>query len=194
VLTYVSFPVVETVADFMREVYDKSIRSDPGECFYAVIDKTHANGGERSTGKYAGIIALSATSTTNTSTELGALIFPDFHRTHVASNAIGLLLLWTLDPPSRGGLGLRRVEWKCHAENLASRRVAERMTFEFEGIARWQRVFPGGKVSLRIDELERRSGTTGEKPGRHTAMYSIVWDEWDDDKRAKVVAQMERTR
>jgi RimJ/RimL family protein N-acetyltransferase len=106
---------------------------------------------------------------------MGIMIFPSFQRTHVASNAIGLLLQYTLDPPSSGGLGLRRVEWKCHAGNEASRKVALRMGFELEGVLRWERAFPGSTVGLAVDALEKRNGSSGESPGRHTAVFSIVW-------------------
>lgn len=187
--TYVSFPTMDTKEEFI-EFYDKHIGSPPEECLFAIFDKTGTSDKENSDRNYAGTVALSATNPVNAATELGVLIFPAFQRTHVARNAIGLLLLWTLDPPSVGGLGLRRVEWKTHAENVASRRVALRMGFEFEGVARWQRVFPGGKVALPVEALEKRNGTKGEHPGRHTATYSIVWDEWDE-KRPKVVALME---
>lgn len=94
----------------MREFYDKHIRVSPAECLYAVIDKAPALGEEKPNTRYAGIMALSATNPVNAVTEMGVIIFPAFQRTHVATNAIGLLLLYTLDPPSAGGLGLRRVE------------------------------------------------------------------------------------
>ncbi len=174
----------------MKKVYE-GIRASPEVCLYAVIDKVPASGEQSPDGKFAGVISLNATSKTNAVTEIGVVIFPEFQRTYVATNAIGLLLLYTLDPPSAGGLGLRRVEWKCHTGNAASRRAALRMAFEFEGIARWERVDPRGTKSLSVEALEKRNGTKGELPGRHTAIFSIVWDEWDE-KRSKVVAQMER--
>jgi RimJ/RimL family protein N-acetyltransferase len=192
-LKYVAFPVMNTKEDFMREFYDQCIGSSPGECLYAIFDKTNTSGNENTDANYAGIASLSAANPVNATADMGIIIFPDFQQTHVATNAISLLLLWTLDPPAAGGLGLRRVEWKTHAENAASRKVALRMGFEFEGIARWQTVFPGGKVVLPVEALEKRNGTKRELPGRHTAIYSIVWDEWDD-KRPRVVALMERKR
>jgi hypothetical protein len=66
------------------------------------------------------------------------------------------------------------------------------MGFELEGILRWQRVSTPG-VGLPVEVLEKRNGTTGEPPGRHTAIFSIVWDEWDE-KRPKVLALMDRKR
>jgi RimJ/RimL family protein N-acetyltransferase len=105
---YISFPVIETEADFIRELYD-NISMSPGDCIYAIFDKTSEHGEENS--NYAGVISLTATNPANAVTEMGVLIFPAFQRTHISTNAIGLLLLWILDPPSAGGLGLRRVEW-----------------------------------------------------------------------------------
>lgn len=183
---------MDTEADFMRELHE-SVSASPEDCLYAVFDKATTAGKENTYSNYAGVVSLNATNPVNAVTEIGIIIFPEFQRTHVATNAIGLLLLWTLDPPSAGGLGLRRVVWQTHADNAASRRTALRMGFELEGIARWQRVFPGSKVALPVEALEKRNGTKGEVPGRHTAIFSIVWDEWDD-KRPKVVALMEQKR
>lgn len=174
----------------MRDIYD-DIRASPQNCLYAIIDKVPVSGEEMLNGRFAGVLSLIATNPVNAVTEIGVIIFPEFQRTHVATNAIGLSLLWTLDPPSAGGLGLRRVEWKTHVDNAASRRAALRMGFEFEGIARWERVFQSEKTALPVEALEKRNGTKGEVPGRHTAIFSIVWDEWDE-KRPKVVALMER--
>jgi RimJ/RimL family protein N-acetyltransferase len=187
---YVDFPVMDTKADFMRECYDE-ISASPNDCLYAIFDKVTVPEKENTRSNYAGIISLSGTNPVNAVTELGVIVFREFQRTHVATNAIGLLLQWTLDPPSAGGLGLRRVQWRTHADNAASRRAALRIGFEFEGVARWDRVFPRGGVALPVEALEGRNGTKGEVPGRHTAIFSIVWDEWDD-KRPRVVALMER--
>ncbi|KAF2720654.1 acyl-CoA N-acyltransferase, partial [Polychaeton citri CBS 116435] len=186
IFRYIPFPVIETKEDFMREFYDE-IHAVPGNFLYAVID-TKGN----PSGDFAGIVAISHMNPVNAVAEMGIIISPAFRRTHVASNTIGLLLLWLLDPPPSGGLGLRRVEWQCHSENTISRQTALRMGFVFEGIARWQRVFPRGGVTVPVKDLERRNGTKEETPGRHTAIFSLVWDEWDDDKRHKVVAQMAR--
>ncbi|KAJ5642381.1 acyl-CoA N-acyltransferase [Penicillium lividum] len=179
-LKYLDFPKIEKDDDF-KAVYD-TIHTSTADCLYAIIDKSSTGGA------YAGTINLFSTNAIHATTELGVMIFSAFQRTHVATNAIGLILQYTLDPPSAGGLGLRRIEWKCHAENLASRRVALRMGFEFEGIARWHRAFAIGSSA---EALEKRNGTLGELPGRHTASFSIVWEEWDA-KRPGILAQMVR--
>jgi RimJ/RimL family protein N-acetyltransferase len=61
-------------------------------------------------------------------------------------------------------LGYRRYEWKCHNENLPSKRAAERFGFKFEGIFRNHMVAKGAN--------------------RDTAWYSIIDSEWPALKRA----------
>lgn len=157
---------------------------------YAVFDKTRTRNGEDD---FAGFVGFSAKEAKNKTIEIGCMLFPAYHRSHVASNAVGLLLLWSLDPPSLGGMGLRRVEWKAHSQNKASRGLAERMGFQCEGISRWERLFPAaaGELALSVEALEKRNGRKEEAPGRHTAIYSQVWDEWEEN-RPKVVAMMKR--
>jgi RimJ/RimL family protein N-acetyltransferase len=192
ILKYFLAPPLTTEADFVRDFYDANFRASSG-CIFAVYDKLtspRVSNAEDDT-NYAGVMLLAYASAVNQTTEMGIVIFPAFHRTHVTSNAIGLLLCWLLDPPSKGGLGLRRVTWNTNAKNEGSRRAAERMGFDLEGIARWQMVCQGPTVPIGVDvsELERRNGTSGEAPGRHTAMYAVVWDEWDG-KRESVVKAM----
>jgi len=54
---------------------------------------------------------------------------PALRRTAAATEAIYLLARHALDE-----LGYRRLEWKCDALNARSRRAAERLGFQFEGI------------------------------------------------------------
>ena len=85
------------------------------------------------------MIALINTSQHNLSTEIGwVVIFPQFQRTHVTTNAVGLLLHYCLDAPSPSpgpdaigigisGLGLRRVQWQADERNVPSIRAATRL-------------------------------------------------------------------
>jgi hypothetical protein len=61
-------------------------------------------------------------------------------------------------------LGYRRYEWKCNAENLPSRRAAERLGFTFEGIFRQHMIIKGRN--------------------RDTAWFSMLDCEWPARKRA----------
>jgi RimJ/RimL family protein N-acetyltransferase len=61
-------------------------------------------------------------------------------------------------------LGYRRYEWKCNAENLPSRRAAERLGFTFEGVFRQHMILKGRN--------------------RDTAWFSMLDREWPARKRA----------
>ena len=78
---------------------------------------------------------------------------PSLRRTTAATEAIYLLAGHALDE-----LGYRRLEWKCNALNVASRRAAERFGFRFEGIFRNHMVVKGRN--------------------RDTAWYAITDHEW----------------
>ena len=92
--------------------------------------------------------------------ELGNLVFaPSLQRTTAATEAIFLMAGHVFDH-----LQYRRCEWKCNAENLPSRRAAERFGFTFEGIFRQHMIVKG------------RS--------RDTAWFSMLDSEWPVRKRA----------
>jgi len=61
-------------------------------------------------------------------------------------------------------LDYRRYEWKCHNENLASKRTAERLGFTFEGVFRQHIISKGAN--------------------RDTAWYSMIDGEWPALNRA----------
>jgi len=165
---------------------------------YAVIDKTQSSSMVDKEGALAGIISYLATSTINQSTEIGWVItLPPFQRTHVTSNAVGLLLNLALSPPAEGGLGFRRVQWMTSSANHKSIRTAERMGFLKEGVLRWDRVYPGGKTKGKQDNGKslQSQGTEGHfnenDLGRDSVVFSICWDDWfDEGKREHVIRTM----
>ena len=86
--------------------------------------------------------------------EIGNIWFgAPLQHTTAASEAIFLLARHALDD-----LGYRRLEWKCNALNVASRRAAERFGFSFEGVFRQHLVIKGRN--------------------RDTAWYAIIDREW----------------
>jgi RimJ/RimL family protein N-acetyltransferase len=111
-------------------------------------------------------------------------ILPPFQRSYVNTNAVGLLLHYLLDNPSQGGLGLRRAVWQANADNAKSIAAATRLGWHFEGIARWQRVLPKGKMGLEVRQREEdvRWGL-----GRSTAVLSMCWDDWVEGGKREFV-------
>ncbi len=87
------------------------------------------------------------------------LLAPSLQRTAAATEAMYLMAGHVFDH-----LGYRRYEWKCNAENLPSRRAAERLGFTFEGIFRQHMVIKG--------------------QNRDTAWFSMLDQEWPARKRA----------
>jgi RimJ/RimL family protein N-acetyltransferase len=86
--------------------------------------------------------------------EIGHIWFGvPLQRTTAATEAIYLLARHAFD-----GLGYRRLEWKCNALNVASRRAAERFGFRLEGVFRNHMVVKGRN--------------------RDTAWYAITDAEW----------------
>jgi RimJ/RimL family protein N-acetyltransferase len=192
-IDYISFPAVETAEDMKREYYDKYFNASTTGCLYAIRAKTVTPDKDDPWSNFAGILSMLAKEPENASIEMGIMTFTPYHRTHVARNAVGLAMLWMMDPPSAGGLGSRRVEWRAHASNDASTGLATKMGFQLEGIMRWESVTSSHEVGLPVDRLRGRNGTKEEARGKHTALLSIVWDEWEE-KRPNVIAQMDRRK
>lgn len=171
---------MSTEVEFREQMWNQFFAESTTACLYSVFDKLRD--------RFAGIVSLSSTDPSKAATEMGMIIIPTSQRTYVATNAAGLMLCWLLDAPSASGLGLRRVVWRSHSGNMASRGLASRIGFELEGIARWQRVVHGPRVGVPADALAQRNGRL-ELPGEHTAVYSMVWDEWID-KRSTLIEKM----
>jgi RimJ/RimL family protein N-acetyltransferase len=134
----------EGVDQMSRELIQQSVSEDP--LFFTLVPTL----GERPSGVASylrieprfGVI------------EIGNIWFgTPMQRSTAATEAIYLLARHAFDE-----LGYRRLEWKCNALNVASRRAAERFGFTFEGIFRKHMVVKGHN--------------------RDTAWYAIVDDDW----------------
>jgi RimJ/RimL family protein N-acetyltransferase len=212
--TYLPFGPFESESDF-QDLIETRVEPNPGYILFSVWDKTTVSTARIPTvaevkdGALAGIIGLLNASADALATEIGfVMILPPFHRTHVASNATGLLLHYALEinpysfPAEQESpadifkltnghpLGLRRVFWQTNAHNVASKRLAERMGFKFEATLRWDRLLaaekPGNGVSVRNSD---------PKPhfvGRTTDMLSLCWDDWEGEVRERVQQIMMR--
>ncbi|KAJ3569559.1 hypothetical protein NP233_g4966 [Leucocoprinus birnbaumii] len=188
----------ETSGEFLTTFYYPIMQDQPGFMLFLLLDKTKPAsttiGVEGEEGALAGHLAYINSSAFNLATEIGyILVLPPFQRTHVTSNAIGLMMHFALDLPDRGGLGLRRVFWQCNELNEQSKRTAERMGFRYEGILRWDRVLPPHKKVFGVDVDVREGDPRGKDwGGRHTAIFGHCWDDWENGGREKIDAIMAR--
>lgn len=93
-----------------------------------------ANGGD-----VLGMASYMRLRQTHGSAEIGCVAFgPELKRSAEATEAMSLMAAHLFDE-----LGYRRYEWKCHNDNAASKRAAERFGFRFEGVFRNDMVVKG---------------------------------------------------
>ena len=138
---------------------------DSTSIIFAIIDRTGAPSIPGLDGALAGIVGYLNSEPMNLPTEIRSVfVLPPFQKTRVASTAVGLMLQFALEPMEKGGLGLRTVQWQIKSLNTASRRLAEKVGFRFEGILRWQRVFHEGrgKGRLKMVRSYRKTATIWE--------------------------------
>lgn len=130
--------------EFMKWLETSVLLTDP--IYYSVIDLGSARCGGRQ--------SLMRIDAQNGVIEIGNILWgASIARTPVATEAFYLMGKYVFD-----GLGYRRLEWKCDAENLPSRRAALRFGFTFEGIFRQHMV------------VKNRN--------RDTAWFSMLDSEW----------------
>lgn len=124
-------------------VKDRETSADP--VFLAIRDKE--------TGQWAGVASFLRIDPANGVIEVGHLCFaPALQRSRAATEAMYLMMAWAF------GAGYRRYEWKCNAQNLPSRRAAQRLGLSFEGVFRQHMIVKGRN--------------------RDTAWFSVIDSEW----------------
>ncbi|HCC56930.1 MAG TPA: GNAT family N-acetyltransferase [Solibacterales bacterium] len=137
-------------ADFERHIAAKSAATDA--LFFAIVDQ----GSDLATG-YACYMRIEPA---HRSIEVGNILYaPALQRTRAATDAMYLMARHAFED-----LGYRRYEWKCNAENQASRHAALRLGFTFEGIFRQHMIVKGRN--------------------RDTAWFSMLDLEWPARKAA----------
>jgi RimJ/RimL family protein N-acetyltransferase len=183
------FPFDLPTLDTILMMIEILIRRHSMCILFAVIDKARGDA-------FAGVIALINAHPENLCTEIAwVVVFPEFRRSYVTSNAVGLLLTYCLELPSaspgrRLGLGFRRVQWTAHTENEPSLAVAKRMGFKEECLMRWTWVLPEGAEGNGIPL--RDGDPLSPRPGRHSVVFSFCADDWESGGREHVQHLIDR--
>jgi RimJ/RimL family protein N-acetyltransferase len=205
------FPFNPTTLDEILTEIELKVRQDPTSILFAIIDKAAPDAGGDGEGEggetFVGMVALVNALPPNLSITVSwVMVFPERQRTHVASNAIGLLLRYCLElpeghhpepEPERGrgrpvvGLGLRRVQWISHTANVASHVIARRMGFREEAVMRWTYVIPEG-VEGNEGMWPREGDPKWPSPGRHSLIFSMCADDWEGGGREHVQRMIDR--
>ena len=140
-LPYGPFGSIESFGGWMR---DTCLGNDPH--FHTIVDAA--------TERPVGLASYLRIEPGTGVIEVGHIHYsPVLQRTAGATEAMVLMMKRVFDE-----LGYRRYEWKCDALNAKSRRAAERLGFQFEGIFRQATIYKGRN--------------------RDTAWYSIIDEEW----------------
>ncbi|CAL5872406.1 uncharacterized protein PFLUO_LOCUS6670 [Penicillium psychrofluorescens] len=195
-MTHGPYPSAAKLKDDFYERGNRHLLSfaNPDSFTFAIIDKTRPSSPEDPEGELAGTVSYCDASAVHLVTEIGfIIILPPYQRSHVATNALGLLLNYALNEPDQGGLGLRRVHWMASAANTASARLAERMGFERVGFTPWQMRFVKGKEKGKIGNgKEPPSGSDPADLWRDTVDLSLAWDQWQRGAKEKTQKAMVR--
>ena len=190
------YPLVHPTYEATLTFFERFLRRNSGAILFAIIDKTNPDPEhpEFEGGSLAGVIGLFDSSASNLSAEIAhVVVFPEFQRTHVSSNAAGILMKYCFELPTASppGLGLRRVCWRAHSKNEASRKLAGKMGMKSEGLIRWHWVLPEALARDGNTTLREGDPFYG-KPGRDTAQLAAGWDDWENGVRELVQSRMDR--
>jgi len=181
------YPIDLSDLDHILTEIELLMRRQSASILFAIIDKARG-------GALAGVIGLIDAWPPHLSAQIAwLLVFPAFRRTYVATNAIGLLLRYCLEPPSTPqmpGLGFRRVQWNDNTENLTSCVTAKRMGFKEEGVLRWVWVLPEGLEGNGIPV--RKGDPEASRPGQHNIIFSLCADDWENGGREHVQRLIDR--
>jgi RimJ/RimL family protein N-acetyltransferase len=88
--------------------------------------------------------------------EVGYWVDPSARQRGVATAAVRAACQWAMTTA-----GIELIEWRCEADNIASRRVAEKAGFLIEARLRKRRVRDGVRVDEWVGSLLRDGPTTG---------------------------------
>ncbi|HMO08961.1 MAG TPA: GNAT family protein [Paracoccaceae bacterium] len=140
---YMPYGPFATAGEHAAWIAAQAASRDP--LFFALVD--------RSTGKAGGVASWLRIAPAAGSIEIGHICLgPRIAGSRAATEAWAQMMGWAF------GAGYRRVEWKCNAANLPSRRAAQRLGMAFEGVHRQAAVVKGRN--------------------RDTAWFSVIDGEW----------------
>ena len=139
----------QTEAEYAGWVSEMAVSADP--YFYAITP--------RDSGQTQGIASYLRITPEVGVIEIGHInLSAPLQRTVAASEALITMIRWAFES------GYRRVEWKCDAKNLGSRRAAQRLGLSYEGIF--------------------RQATIVKDRNRDTAWFAAIDAEWEALKNA----------
>ena len=80
---------------------------------------------------------------------MGITLLPFARRTITATHAVALMMLFAMNLPAEGGLGVRRLQWHATASNEPSMGLSRKMGFKQEGTTRYGSLLQEGREGGR---------------------------------------------
>jgi RimJ/RimL family protein N-acetyltransferase len=140
---YMPYGPFSAASGYHRWAVETALGDDP--MFYAMTDLA--------TGRLGGVAAYLNIAPAQGRLEIGHIcLSPALARSRAGSEALALIVRAAFNA------GYRRVEWKCDALNIPSRRAAQRLGFSYEGVFRNHMIIKGRN--------------------RDTAWFAITDDDW----------------
>ena len=125
---YLPYGPFRTLADYAAWLRAQERQNDP--CFFAIVRKADH--------RAVGVASYLRIKPQDGSIEVGHIHFsPELQATTEATEAMFLMMKWAFEA------GYRRYEWKCHAQNVKSRRAAQRLGLSYEGVFRQATIHKG---------------------------------------------------
>lgn len=182
---YMTFVPPKTLEDLL-EYFELQYRRDPSRMAFVCVDKrTDAVGGM--------VTLVNCDAHHRTATFAMGIGFRGFRGTSGAALSAALLLRYLFNTPTdtEPGLGLRRVQWSSHADNLASQKLARGLGLRFESEQRWFRVVPHSKLG---NERATRKDDPSKFQGVDEVFYVMCFDDWESGTKQAIGSALGTTR
>jgi len=173
---FLRMPVPASLDDLLT-YFELHIRRDPSSVAFAVLGRED----EDHEWYYGAILCLSACDPERLYAEVTTgICFRPYVRTNGAILAAALLVRYcmnatTANPP---GLGLRRLGWISHTDNIPSLAIGRALGFKVESVRRWHRMAPSGKAN---NGRTLREGDASGQPGVDVNFLVMCWDDWEEE-------------
>ncbi|CAB4474980.1 acyl-CoA N-acyltransferase [Rhizophagus irregularis] len=159
VFDYLPYGPFNTYQEFLNFLNGPRIKGDNHTILFCIIDIVSK--------KKIGIVGYLNTQPIHKKIEIGHIwIIPSFQRTYANTETNFLLLQYAFE-----SLKYLRVTWKCHSNNINSRKSAERLGYKFEGTLRNHYLIK--KVINGTEIIDKRNSD----------FLSIIDSEWEDVKK-----------
>lgn len=157
----------------LLEYFEIHYRRDSSKMAFVCVDKK--------TESVGGMVALvDCDAQHRTAAFAMGMAFRGFRGTSGAAVSVALVLRYcmNLSTDAVPGLGLRRVQWMSHRDNILSQKLARGLGMRFESEQRWFRIVPPSKPG-NGRALALREGDPSELCGVDEIFFVMCFDDWE---------------